>query len=150
MHAHRLAATVLAWTLIAVAGCATERGGTYAQCLEGATAVREALARAPDPVTLDGTPLSGCFADDIDAADLSDVGASFVAVATDLARRARRQPNGAAVVQLGYLVGAMRNAEDDTQGITSELQRRVEQELHDVDASSPAFRRGERAGRRSG
>jgi len=53
-------------------------------------------------------------------------------------------------VQLGYLAGALKRGSEQTQGLHSELVRRVDQELVRVDRTSSAFRRGERAGRELG
>jgi hypothetical protein len=121
-----------------------------AACESGAGAVRAALASAPGAVRVNGTPISGCFVRSSDPADVQLVGATYVALATELAAGARHEPEGAAATRLGYLVGAARRGASRTQGIHDELVRRIEQELVTVDAGSEAFRRGERAGRASG
>jgi hypothetical protein len=101
-------------------------------------------------VRVDGVPISACFVRASDAADVTAVGTEYLAVASGLAERARRRPEGAAALRLGYLVGAMRRGAHGTQGIHDEMVRRAEQELLALDTTSEAFRRGERAGRRSG
>jgi hypothetical protein len=136
-----------------MAGCG--RGGTAdlpAACgfPDGASTVQSALAHAPAAVTIDGTPLSKCLGRDADAADVQSVGAAYVGAASGLAARVRANPRGAAAVQLGYLVGAVRRGASKTAGIHYELERRVEQELSGVDVHSPEFTRGERAGEASG
>ncbi len=136
---------------LALAGCASEEATTVpVECKSGPQAVRLALASAPDPVTLDGVPLSGCLTRASDSADLQAVGTTYVDVAADLAREAQRDPEGAAAEQLGYLTGAVRRGAASTQGIHDELRRRLEQELSLVDTGSAAFQEGERAGRATG
>jgi hypothetical protein len=73
-----------------------------------------------------------------------------VEVATGLGKRAHASPEGAQALQLGYLVGAARRGSDRTQGIHSELVRRLQQEAGGLQRSSDAYARGERAGRRGG
>ena len=119
-------------------------------CRQGQEAVQSALARAPSGVRIDGTLLSECLNRGGDARDVQEVGAVFISVTADLARRARDQAEGPAAGQLGYLVGAVRRGAARTQGIHTELVRRIEQELLIVDTDSPAFRAGERAGRETG
>jgi hypothetical protein len=53
-----------------------------------------------------------------------------------------------AATQLGYLRGALRRGADP--GLHEELLRRFDQELLRVDTRTPAFRRGEAAGRARG
>ena len=139
--------------VLLMAGCG--RGGTAdlpSACsfAGGTTTVKTALARAPGEVTVDGTPLSKCLGRDADAADVQSVGAAYVETASDLAAKVRANPHGPAAVQLGYLVGAVRRGASKTAGIHYELERRVEQELNGIDARSPDFARGERAGEASG
>lgn len=148
----RLAAlAILAVTLVLPTGCTREEeGGVPVACKAGEASVRGALGRAPGRVSMEGRPLSACLARSSDPADLQVVGAVFIGVAEDLARSARSHPDGPAATQLGYLMGSARRGAHRTQGIHSELVRRMEQELVVVDTSTAAFRRGERAGRESG
>ncbi|MFL5913169.1 MAG: hypothetical protein ACJ768_21700 [Gaiellaceae bacterium] len=139
--------------VLLVAGCG--RGGTAdlpSACnfADGASTVKSALARAPGAVTVDGTPLSKCLGRDADAADVQSVGAAYVDTASDLAARVRANPHGAAAVQLGYLVGAVRRGASKTAGIHYELERRLDQEVNGIDTRSSDFVRGERAGEASG
>ena len=137
--------------VLLLAGCGGgEDGGVPAACKEGEEAVRAALKSAPGEVRLNGTPLSGCLTEDADGEDLQVVGTGFVEAAAGLAPAARREPNGRAALELGYLVAAARRGSSSSQGVNSELVRRLEQELELIDTRTPAFRRGARAGRRSG
>jgi hypothetical protein len=149
---HRIRGLALAICAIALAGCSTDDDPSLpAACTEGAEAVRVALRAAPAKVRLDGgVPLSGCLIQKSAGTQVQVVGAAYVDAATALAVSARRHPGGRAALELGYLIGAARRGGSTTQGIHSELLRRLDQELATVDTASPAFRRGERAGRREG
>lgn len=136
---------------IGAAGCSTDdESPVPVACRSTSSALERALADAPEPVTLDGTPISECFTRASDPANIQTMGLALTEVAADLSAAARERPNGDAAVRLGYLVGAIREGASGTQGIHDELVRRVEQELAAVDTSSSAFREGERAGRQSG
>ena len=149
----RVASAALLIVLVAVAGCAkqSDQEATLpVACRSGPEAVRAALRAAPEPVTIDGMPLSSCLPRAGESIDVQAVGATYVDVAAELAPEARADPGGPEAQQLGYLVGAIRRAAARSQGIHSELIRRMEQELLVVDTSSPAFRDAERAGRETG
>jgi hypothetical protein len=120
-----------------------------AACEAPETSLRAALAEAPGEVRLDGTPISGCFVKSSDPSAVQRVGAAYLAVAAELGDSAARRPEGAAALRLGYLIGAVRRGSERTQGIHSELLRRLEQEASPV-LDSAAFERGERAGRTTG
>ena len=139
-------------TALALGGCSKQEDDPPApvECKEGAATVRAALARAPARVELGGTPLSECFTRGSNAADLQQVGATYVSVASDLAAEAKQRPDGPAALQLGYLVGAARRGAAGTQGIHEELMRRIEQELIGLDTRTPSYRRGFEAGRSGG
>ena len=106
-------------------------GGTSKPPLaEGCTGDRaliaKALATAPGAVALpDGTPLSRCIADGTSDADLQNVGILFSGVADDLGARVR-EGDRAAAVQLGFLIGATRRGAQRTNGVMSELVRRIQ------------------------
>jgi hypothetical protein len=136
----------------ALAGCSREdEAGLPDACRAGEDAVRTALAGAPGRVAIEeGTPLSACLTRSSDAADVQQVGSTYVAAAADLAADAKARPEGPTALRLGYLIGSVRRGSARTQGIHSELVRRMEQELLGVNTRSEAFRRGERAGRASG
>jgi hypothetical protein len=136
---------------IGAAGCSTDdESPVPVACKATPAALERGLADAPEPVTLDGTPISECFTRASDPADIQAMGIALTEVAADLSAAARARPDSDAAVRLGYLVGAVREGASGTQGIHDELLRRVEQELAAVDTSSSAFREGERAGRESG
>lgn len=131
---------------VALAGCGSEEDAAPAACTNGAGAIRTALRAAPGPVQLEGSPLSACLSEKSEGQNLQVVGGAFVEAAADLADEARRSPDGAEALQLGYLIGAARSGGSDTQGIHAELLRRLDQELGAFNTSTPAFRRGLRAG----
>jgi hypothetical protein len=144
-------AIVLVAGALLSSGC-SEGGeeGVSASCRQGSAALSEALRDAPGRVTLGRTPLSDCIKDTSRTADLHDVGQAYVYVAARLADVAAEDPDGTAAMQLGYLMGALRRGRVGAQGVGYELTRRMRSEVQRVDVSSPAFRRGERAGRKRG
>ena len=145
----RLAIGTLALALL-LAACAREAEPELPDaCRSGAEAVRAALQRAPEPVTLAGTRLSECLGRAGQTADIQQVGGDYLEVATVLAADARRDPEGRPALRLGYLVGAVRRGAASTQGFHSEIVRRIEQEALPLDTGA-AFRAGERAGRATG
>lgn len=133
-------------------GCSKQEGDPPAPvgCKEGPDSIRAALARAPARVEVGGTSLSECFTRGSSAADLQQVGAAYVSVASGLAAEAKQRPYGPAALRLGYLVGAARRGSSETQGIHEELMRRIEQELIGVNTRTPSYRRGFEAGRSRG
>jgi hypothetical protein len=145
---------VVGGVLAVGAGCAPQKEGRSLPvgCELGQESVTDALRAAPRPVRLDGVPLSACFDPTSEGTDLQSVGVTFVGAAGTLAERARKRPEGPAATQLGYLIGAMRKGAGgvETQGIHTELVRRVEQELSLVDPDSRALREGVEAGERTG
>lgn len=132
-----------------LAGCGAEEE-LPAACREGERAITSALASAPGPVRIDGVALSGCMTDSADAAELQQFGGAVNAAAARLADTAAERPASAEAVRLGYLAGAVERGSRQSQGLHYELRRRLEQEIGRVDRSSPAFRRGQRAGLASG
>ena len=146
-----MAALVLVAALLLASGCAQEQDeGVPVGCREGASALNEALREAPGRVTLGGTPLSECIKDSSGGGDLQEVGQAYIYVAARLADAAAEDPDGAQALQLGYLMGSLKRGSAGAQGVGYELTRRMRAELSRVDSSSPAFRRGERAGRERG
>ncbi len=140
----------LALALMA-SGCSRQEPATVpAGCQAGAEAVTRALARAPAEVTVEGTSLSSCLVPASEAVDVQEIGSVYLSVASRLAREARADPEGPAATQLGYLMGAVRRGAGRTQGIHSEILRRLDQEVAIVDTRSPAYLEGERAGREGG
>ena len=144
-------AVVLSVAVLCGPGCSQgEDEGIPAGCREGASALREALRKAPGRVTLGGTPLSECIEDTSGGGELQDVGQAYTYVAARLADAAAEDPDGPSALQLGYLIGALRRGSAGAQNVGQELARRVRAEVSRVDTRSPAFRRGERAGRAHG
>lgn len=136
-------------TLAALAGCGSGDEDLPAACTNGSDAVRAALHDAPDPVKVDGTPLSECLSGTPDGEQVQVVGAAFVESASALAREARDKPESRSALELGYLVAAAHRG-GSNQGVHAELLRRLDQELTGIDTSSSAFRRGKRAGESGG
>jgi len=136
--------------LALAAGCGERSANLPPACRQGQQAVTGALASAPGRVRIDGMSISSCMTDGADAADLQELGAAINGAAAGLAEVAAERPDSAQAVQLGYLAGALKRGSEQTQGLHSELVRRVDQELVRVDRTSAAFQRGERAGRQLG
>lgn len=145
------ALALLAISLSFAGGCSRQEAAEVpVACREGPDSLAAALTRAPARVELGGTPLSECFTRAADAADLQQVGISYVTVTARLADAARARPDGPEALRLGYLVGAARRGAAGTQGVHDELIRRIEQELSGVETGSAAYQRGHRAGRERG
>lgn len=137
---------MLLCSALAFAGCGEEEESPAAACPVSPDPVLGALRDAPAEVRVGGLRLSSCLTEGSDADDLQRVGIAYVEAAAILSRRAARDPEGRDALRLGYLVGAARRGGARTPGVHSELVRRLEQER----LPSRAFRRGERAGLRSG
>ncbi|MDP8943582.1 MAG: hypothetical protein M3N16_05630, partial [Actinomycetota bacterium] len=77
---------------IIIAFARDEEKGVPAECRAGPGAIEAALARAPGRVTMGGVALSECLGRRSDVAEVQEIGASLVAVATRLSSRARAEP----------------------------------------------------------
>jgi hypothetical protein len=140
------------------AGCGRRSGldRAPAACTDGTAsarvaAVRDALARAPAPVRLgDGTSISDCLAHDADSGDIQNVGSMLLTVTQQVEDSAHGRRDPRALLQLGYLAGAVHRGASRAQGVDGEIERRIVQELATMDTAAPAFERGEQAGRASG
>jgi hypothetical protein len=112
---------------LAAAGCGSQGDdSTPVACLEGEAAYLNALRAAPGEVTLAGeTPISGCLAENQQAGDLASVGEALVKTATKLNAEARAEPGGEANLRLGYLLGAAQRGADKSEGIHTDLIRRL-------------------------
>jgi hypothetical protein len=111
---------------LAASGCGGQDDTTPVACLEGSRSYLQALRDAPGEVTLDGeTPISGCLAENQKAGDLAAVGTAMLATATKLNAEARAEPGGDANLQLGYLLGAAQRGAESTEGIHTDLIRRL-------------------------
>jgi secreted protein with Ig-like and vWFA domain len=122
-----LVPVLLSLLALAAAGCGSGKDtSTPVACLEGSGAYLKALAAAPGEVTLaDETPISDCLAENQQGGDLATVGEALVAAATKLNAEARAEPGNQANVQLGYLLGAAERGAERTEGIHSDLLRRL-------------------------
>lgn len=112
----------------AVGACGSdEPPDTPAACAAPARAYLEALEGAPGEVLIAGTtPIGDCLVEEQDPGVLATVGEAMVAAATELNRAARTAPDRQLAVQLGYLVGAARQASSSTGGIHEDLVLRLE------------------------
>jgi hypothetical protein len=121
------AAVSLLACLAAVAlGCGEKDDSTPVACLEGTVTYEKALADAPGEVLLEGeTPISECFVRNQTTGDLTRVGEALIAAATELNAGARVEPGGPANLQLGYLVGAAERGAEESEGIHTDLVRRL-------------------------
>ncbi|HEU5062488.1 MAG TPA: hypothetical protein VFT79_04960 [Solirubrobacterales bacterium] len=121
------AAGLLACLALAlIAGCGDSDDSTPVACLDGAAAYERALANAPGEVLLQGeTPISECFVRNQTGGDLARVGEATIETATKLNAAARAEPGGAANLQLGYLIGAAERGAEETEGIHTDLVRRL-------------------------
>ncbi len=101
-----------------------------------------ALAGAPGAVVLPGgTLISTCSRRVRTDAELQNLGATVHAVAEELAGRARDGGDARAALQLGFLSAAVSRGASHSNGIASELARRVETAGSGVRERSPAVAR---------
>ena len=121
-------ATLLATLVLAggLAACGEVKDDTPVACLEGAGPYLKALHGAPKRVELrGGVPISGCLVENQDGGDLAGVGQAMLEAATGLNAEAWAEPGGEANLELGYLIGAAQRGADDTEGIHTDLLRRL-------------------------
>jgi hypothetical protein len=146
----RSGAVATALAALVLAGCGSEPSSQVpVECKVAPAAVERALLRAPGDVRLGGRRLSECFAPGSDAGDGQALGLAIVPAAEHMAPDARAHPRGAAALRLGFLIGAVHRGAARGR-VYAELERRVRQVLAGFDTTSPAYRRGERAGRDHG
>ena len=107
------------------------------ECTESVRVMKAAVARS--------APLGDCFKHAASPADVQNLGANVIETAHQLADEVRRAPHSHAAVELGYLVGVVRQ---NAKGVHYETGRRVEQELIGVPTQTAEFRRGLAAGLR--
>lgn len=121
-----LAAAVLIAALAFVVGCGSADDSTPVACLEGAGTYERALKAAPEEVLLeDETLISECLTRNQTGGDLSRVGEAMIETATALNAEAREGSDGDAAFQLGYLLGAVQRGSEESEGIHSDLTRRL-------------------------
>jgi hypothetical protein len=139
-------------------GCGDQDDSTPVACLEGAAAYEKALEAAPGAVRLQGgTPVSECLAENQNAGDPARVGEATIEAATDLNAEARAEPDGDAALRLGYLLGAARRGSEESEGIHSDLIRRLTVAARYAPGRQPlteeflsSYREGFEAGRSGG
>jgi hypothetical protein len=125
---HPLSLLVAALVAIAFAapGCGGPDDSTPVACLEGASVYLSALQDAPGEARLSGeVPISECLAENQTGGDLATVGGAMLTATTRLNAEARAEPGDDANVQLGYLLGAAERGADGTEGIHTDLIRRL-------------------------
>jgi len=153
-----LCIAALAAVAFAAWGCGGPDDSTPVACREGAPAYLRALEDAPGDVELSGaTPISDCLAENQAGGDLATVGAALLTATTKLNAEARAEPGGEANVQLGYLLGAAERGADGTEGIHTDLIRRLAAAARYSPDNQPlpatfldAYQRGFDAGRAGG
>lgn len=154
----RLAIVLAALAALLAAGCGAQNdGSTPVACREGRAVYVRALGSAPGEVRLGGeTLISDCLAENQQGGDLATVGEAMVETATLLNAEGRAGSTQAAVA-LGYLLGAAQRGADRTEGIHSDLIRRLTVAARfspDRQPLSPAFlaayKRGFDAGHSNG
>jgi hypothetical protein len=129
MDARRVIAVGCVGAALVLAGCGGSRSDaaqTPVACLEGPGAYLRALANAPGKVLVGGeTPISDCLAENQSGGDLTTVGEAMITAATKLNSEAREDPGGKATLKLGYLIGAVERGAEKTEGIHTDLVRRM-------------------------
>jgi hypothetical protein len=111
------------------AGCGKQDDSTPVACLEGTKAYLKALEAAPanEEVRVGGeTLISECLAENQQNGDLARVGEAMIDAATTLNAESRAEPGGDAPLELGFLLGAAERGGESSQGIHSDLLRRLE------------------------
>jgi len=152
-------AAVVITCAIAVTGCARSSDPEIAPlaCLSGSEAYLTALEGAPGRVEMDdGTRISDCLPPRQPGGELATVGSDLVAAATTLNADALEDPAGPWSLRAGYLLGAVEKAAGSTNGIHSDLVRRVSAAARyvpsgdDPEILMPGFDRGLEAGNTRG
>jgi len=154
----RTLALVVCAAGLVLAGCGSADESTPVACLEGAAAYQRAVKAAPDEVLLgDETLISECLTRNQSSGDLTRVGEATIETATALNAEARKDPGGEANLQLGYLLGAIQRGSEESEGIHSDLVRRLVVAARYVPGKQPiprefvvAYREGFDAGRTGG
>lgn len=144
---------IVAGLVALFAGCGSQDESTPVACLEGAEAYEKALQSVPNEVLLGGeTPIGDCLATNQKPGDLARVGEAMIDAATTLNARGREGDHNAPL-ELGYLIGAARRGAADSEGIHSDLLRRLTVAARfapDKQPLSPAFFRAYRTGYAAG
>ncbi|HEX6456177.1 MAG TPA: hypothetical protein VF009_06615 [Solirubrobacterales bacterium] len=120
-----LLASALLGLAALIGGCGSQDESTPVACLEGAAAYERALRDAPREMLVGGeTPIGDCLASNQKPGDLAQVGEAMIEAATALNAEARAGDRRAAI-ELGYLIGAAQRGASDSEGIHSDLLRRL-------------------------
>lgn len=123
----KLLVTTLACSAAIFIGACGGDEETPAACFGDAGVYLTALEAAPRDVRLEGeVPISECLTDDQEGGEIGQVGEPMIAAATRLNAAARRDPDGDATLQLGYLVGAVQEGASTTGGIHRDLVLRLD------------------------
>jgi len=131
---------------VALAACGGQASSSVpSPCVDGSAALRAALAAAPGDVRVGGRRLSDCFPRRSSQGDVENLGTVFLDTAEGLADESRRRPGGAALLRLGFLIGAAHRGGTRAPGY-AELLRRLDSVLQTVPTADPAFARGRAAG----
>lgn len=113
---------------LGLAACGSSSGGadTPTACLGGPAGIERLLDQPPDP-TFEGFPTAGsCLVPDQPTGELTKVGSAMILAAQHLNSQGREAPDGKAPIRLGYLLGQVRRAADETGGIHDNLVGRIE------------------------
>lgn len=114
-------------SLLSGCGRSDEVGIAPIACLAGPDAYLTALEGAPDQVEMnDGTKISDCLVPRQSGGELATIGADLVAAATTLNSDALDEPSGPWSLRAGYLLGAVEKAAWSSNGIHTDLVRRLE------------------------
>jgi hypothetical protein len=152
------AASAFLVVLALVIGCGSADDSTPVACLEGGEGYQRALGAAPEEVLLGGeTLISECLTRNQSSGDLTRVGEAMIETATGLNAEARADDGGNAAVRLGYLLGAAKRGAEESEGIHSDLVRRLTVAARYAPGRQPlsreflaAYREGFDAGRSRG
>jgi hypothetical protein len=127
MEAMRCRAALAVSLMLALGGCTKEKPHMPSACIDtDAAGYERALAAAPRPVQLPGgVAISTCTKRVRTDAELQELGTVMHSVAEGLAGRARAGDAQAATA-LGYLTAAVAVGAAESNGIASELARRIE------------------------
>lgn len=144
--------------VLLAAGCGKQEASAPSACFAGTGAYLRALQATPGQVRLsDGTAIGDCLTVNQQGGELASVGEAMVGAATRLNAEARAEAAGEAALRLGYLVGAAQHGADRTEGIHSDLIRRLTVAARFSPADDPlsaaflaAYRRGFDAGHARG
>jgi hypothetical protein len=126
MRPRLILALALAAAAVVVAGCGHKEETTPVACLEGSKAYLKALADAPGEVLLGGeTTIGECLPENQDGGSLAGVGEAMIEAATALNAEAREIGGVEQATELGYLIGAVEQRAEETDGIHANLVQRL-------------------------